>query len=1051
MCIFIMLDLEWCRASPCYVHAGVVALIHDRFAVAMSKPTTEIDLSGFGLERLQHIGRGQYASAQLVKETASGQTFVAKCISLAALNEHDQDLAHQEVFLLQTLSHPYIVAYRDSFLIEGANTLVIVMEYCGGGDVRKAIKDKAKEGGHFTEEQIMTWFVQLCLALQYIHSEKVLHRDLKTSNIFLTEDGSAIKLGDFGISRVLEGTTEAAVTIVGTPYYMSPEVCRSEPYNWKSDIWALGCVLYECCMLKHAFESSSLLGLVYKIVSDHYDPIPSFYSPELNDLINKLLMKNAESRPSINELFANPYVKAYLAKQSAPVAVPSPPASSLEPAGKKTTLRPGGAAKPPPPPPPPPKESPPAPGPAPLAPESKILVIIARIRRRLVGQKLNWISSCASFDDDGDGALTPDAMGHALMTMPLGLSDDEIKQLTSALSPSPGAKISLDAFSAYLQEVADEVKQYETWARQVLAPPGKRLHDLLRAKDIERSGTLAPSIFQDTLQELVPVLTPPHLDLLALLADKNCLGDVDYGEFLDTFGAPVAPPSSAPPGPPRPPAPPGMPPLPGMSAAPAPPGMPPLPGVGGPSDPLGATLGGTLGGTLGSVEINFEKTFFTCTSSSALQGTNAGRMSLSAQGCALIFGRLRRRLEAAGLALSDALALFLLPGERELTAEQWLDVASTLPLGTSRAEMQQLFLKVDADSSGKVALTTLEQGIARANSEDCCKPPTWISAAITQRGLCNRISVRLRALPRALKAPAVPGRKQHEQGGAEASSWTGGNDWTAAWTDAGWHSQRDDSWWGARNSSWKATSQGSWPKEQWRDGARQQADSSTRGSAWSADPWRNGGGQRRQSCSGAAPLHGQAAEAGRYSVRGTTAKAKTEKPVADHEDDDDAKALGVWEVAFQLAEADVKRIASATEPLPVFQATCDVTELKQALSSLFPVIPGKVLHNTAVLWNLVGIDEVTLPTVVTLQGASLGYLPEGPGENEALLQAVARSITTPTGQSGIHIVGEAFLEDGHTVVQAVPGGRWRLPGPLVWHVQPSVGLFAQTSPKFVAL
>ncbi|CAK9099494.1 unnamed protein product [Durusdinium trenchii] len=301
----------------------------------MSKPTTEIDLSGFGLERIQHIGRGQYASAQLVKETASGQTFVAKCISLAALNEHDQDLAHQEVFLLQTLAHPYIVAYRDSFLIEGANTLVIVMEHCGGGDVRKAIKEKAKQGAHFSEEQIMTWFVQLCLALQYIHSEKVLHRDLKTSNIFLTEDGSAIKLGDFGISRVLEGTTEAAVTIVGTPYYMSPEVCRSEPYNWKSDIWALGCVLYECCMLKHAFESSSLLGLVYKIVSDHYDPIPSFYSAELNNLINQLLMKNAESRPSINELFANPYVKAYLAKQSAPVAAPSPP----PPEPKKTTLR----------------------------------------------------------------------------------------------------------------------------------------------------------------------------------------------------------------------------------------------------------------------------------------------------------------------------------------------------------------------------------------------------------------------------------------------------------------------------------------------------------------------------------------------------------------------------------------------------------------------------------------------------------------------------------------------------------------------------------------
>eukprot|EP00401_Gymnodinium_catenatum_P008788 CAMPEP_0117555722 /NCGR_PEP_ID=MMETSP0784-20121206/51423_1 /TAXON_ID=39447 /ORGANISM="" /LENGTH=290 /DNA_ID=CAMNT_0005352941 /DNA_START=53 /DNA_END=922 /DNA_ORIENTATION=+ len=284
----------------------------------MAKPTSDVDLSGFGLERIQHIGRGQYASAQLVRETATGSTYVAKCISLVALNEHDQDLAHQEVFLLQTLAHPYIVSYRDSFLIEGTNTLVIVMEYCDGGDLRKAIKDKAKKCEHFSEDEIMNWFVQLCLALQYIHSEKVLHRDLKTSNIFLTGGGSVIKLGDFGISRVLEGTTEAAVTIVGTPYYMSPEVCRSEPYSWKSDIWALGCVLYELCMLKHAFESSSLLGLVYKIVSDHYEPIPSFYSPQLNDLIRQLLMKHAESRPSINELFANPYVKAYIAKHAAP-------------------------------------------------------------------------------------------------------------------------------------------------------------------------------------------------------------------------------------------------------------------------------------------------------------------------------------------------------------------------------------------------------------------------------------------------------------------------------------------------------------------------------------------------------------------------------------------------------------------------------------------------------------------------------------------------------------------------------------------------------------
>merc|ERR1711935_573814 len=109
------------------------------------------------------------------------------------------------------------------------------MEYCSGGDLKKLISDKAASGGHFSEEQIMMMFVQILVALEYVHEVKVLHRDLKTSNIFVSEDHSQIKLGDFGISRVLENTTDAAVTMVGTPYYMSPEVCNSAPYSWKSD------------------------------------------------------------------------------------------------------------------------------------------------------------------------------------------------------------------------------------------------------------------------------------------------------------------------------------------------------------------------------------------------------------------------------------------------------------------------------------------------------------------------------------------------------------------------------------------------------------------------------------------------------------------------------------------------------------------------------------------------------------------------------------------------------------------------------------------------
>lgn len=147
------------------------------------------------------------------------------------------------------------------------------------------------------------------MSLEYIHGRKVLHRDLKSQNIFLTGNNT-VKLGDFGISKVLENTNGAAMTVVGTPYYMSPEVCQNHPYTFKSDVWALGCVLYELCTLKHAFSADNLLGLVYKIVQDKYDPIPSIYSKDLQNLINLLLNKNATERPSVAQILQMPIVRS---------------------------------------------------------------------------------------------------------------------------------------------------------------------------------------------------------------------------------------------------------------------------------------------------------------------------------------------------------------------------------------------------------------------------------------------------------------------------------------------------------------------------------------------------------------------------------------------------------------------------------------------------------------------------------------------------------------------------------------------------------------------
>jgi NIMA (never in mitosis gene a)-related kinase len=157
----------------------------------------------------------------------------------------------------------------------------------------------------------MNWFVQLCLSLEYIHGRKMLHRDLKSQNVFLTANNT-VKLGDFGISKVLENTNDVAMTVQGTPYYMSPEVCQSKPYDYKSDVWALGCILYELATLKHAFNAENLLGLVFKIVQDKQDPIPNIYSQELKNLVSLLLIKDERQRPNVLDILRMDFVKQHM-------------------------------------------------------------------------------------------------------------------------------------------------------------------------------------------------------------------------------------------------------------------------------------------------------------------------------------------------------------------------------------------------------------------------------------------------------------------------------------------------------------------------------------------------------------------------------------------------------------------------------------------------------------------------------------------------------------------------------------------------------------------
>lgn len=153
--------------------------------------------------------------------------------------------------------------------------------------------------------------MQICLALKYVHDRKILHRDLKTQNIFLTAKGD-IKIGDFGIARVLQDTYDCAQTAIGTPYYLSPEICQEKPYNQKTDIWSLGCILYELVTLRHAFNANSMKGLILKILRGSYPSIPTYYSEDLRDLIGEMLTKDPAKRPSIKKILDKSFLSVRL-------------------------------------------------------------------------------------------------------------------------------------------------------------------------------------------------------------------------------------------------------------------------------------------------------------------------------------------------------------------------------------------------------------------------------------------------------------------------------------------------------------------------------------------------------------------------------------------------------------------------------------------------------------------------------------------------------------------------------------------------------------------
>jgi len=267
-----------------------------------------------GWDTVRHLGAGSHGRCYLMRKP-DGSLVVHKRVPVSHMKAAEQEAAEREVNILATFNHPYIIRYDHAFVRQGQ--LNIVMEHASGGDLAGHLRTLDEAGERPSVATVLDWFVQLLLALECVHSCKVLHRDVAAKNVFLGE-GGVLKLGDFGVARVLASTLDMAQTKVGTPCYISPERCEGKAYSYGSDVWAMGCLLYEMLCARPAFAAETIPELTRMILGGGYTPwreadaVPD----ELQALTSQLLQVAAEQRPSLHELLDEPLLQPSLVRHA---------------------------------------------------------------------------------------------------------------------------------------------------------------------------------------------------------------------------------------------------------------------------------------------------------------------------------------------------------------------------------------------------------------------------------------------------------------------------------------------------------------------------------------------------------------------------------------------------------------------------------------------------------------------------------------------------------------------------------------------------------------
>ena len=262
-------------------------------------------------EIIRTLGQGAFSTVYLVTRKKDKKQYALKIIKMDKLSKIEQENSVNEIRILSSIMHPNIIAYKESFWNWKNKTLNIIMEYCDDGDLESKINKMKRNKIKFNEKLIWNYVFQIIFGLKALHDKGIIHRDLKSANVFLSKLNNKCKIGDLNTGKVIKNNINKNKNNyqIGTPYYFSPEIWNNGEVSYKSDIWALGCIIYEMCSLKMPFKGKNMMELKDNICKGKFEKINSRYSKELWELIKSLLVIDPEKRPNCDKILESQIIK----------------------------------------------------------------------------------------------------------------------------------------------------------------------------------------------------------------------------------------------------------------------------------------------------------------------------------------------------------------------------------------------------------------------------------------------------------------------------------------------------------------------------------------------------------------------------------------------------------------------------------------------------------------------------------------------------------------------------------------------------------------------